>query len=306
LIKEGIRRKEIPGRLRNVYGEEAMKKTQVFFSVAEVRRRRENLSDEERPGRPATPGLDEILAYRLARDSHTMTSRLTTSLSISHQTVLTRLHHSFKMKCYHLRWVPQVLGDDRKSKRIRYAEAMITTLGDHSQTGFKYRLTGDELWITYDQTPIRMWALDRSCSDERVRSTNHSKKTMVTFCFSGDGIALLDILSSGLKFTSGYFCSNVIEALAGVLYPDGRRPRTVRYMLHFDNALVHNAEKVQHELDECGFRRVEHPLYSPDLSPFDFFRFGYLHAKMKFLSCQLWRSLRRPLHGHLRRFRDHT
>jgi hypothetical protein len=37
LIKEGIHPKEIPGRLRNVYGQAAMKKTQVFFWVAEVR-----------------------------------------------------------------------------------------------------------------------------------------------------------------------------------------------------------------------------------------------------------------------------
>jgi hypothetical protein len=96
----------------------------------------------------------------------------------------------------------------------------------------------------------------------------------------------LDILPSGLKFTSDYFYSNVIEALGDVLYPDGRRPRTVRYMLHFDNAPVHNAEKVQHKLDECDFRKLEHPPYSLDLSLCDFFLFGYLHEKMKFLSYQ--------------------
>jgi hypothetical protein len=39
-----------------------MKKTQVVFSVAEVRRAREDLSDQERPGKPPTVGLDEILA----------------------------------------------------------------------------------------------------------------------------------------------------------------------------------------------------------------------------------------------------
>jgi hypothetical protein len=60
LIKEGIRPKEIPGRLRNVYGEGAMKKTQVLFWAAEVRRGREDLSDEERPGRPATPDLMKL------------------------------------------------------------------------------------------------------------------------------------------------------------------------------------------------------------------------------------------------------
>jgi hypothetical protein len=45
-----------------------MKKTQALFWVGEARRGRENISDEERPGRPPTARLDEILAYCFERD----------------------------------------------------------------------------------------------------------------------------------------------------------------------------------------------------------------------------------------------
>jgi histone-lysine N-methyltransferase SETMAR len=45
-------------------------------------------------------------------------------------------------------------------------------------------------------------------------------------------------------------------------------------MLYFDNAPVHNAEGVQESLAYFGFRRMEHPPYSPDLAPCGFLLFG--------------------------------
>jgi hypothetical protein len=98
---------------------------------------------------------------------------------------------------------------------------MITALDEHARTGFQYLLTGDESWMIYDQSSTRMLALDRSCVDERIRPTNDSRKTMVTVFFEVDGIALLDILPAGVKFTSDYLCKNVIEVLERVVYPNG-------------------------------------------------------------------------------------
>jgi hypothetical protein len=143
LIKEGIHPKEIPGRLRNVYGEGAMKKTQVFFWAAEVRRGREDLSDEERPGRPTTRGLDEILAHRLEKDPHTTARKLATSLGISHQTVLNHLRDNLKMKCYCLRWVPHVLGTIKNRRES-------VTLMRLSRPLLR-NLIGSQVWIRYSR-----------------------------------------------------------------------------------------------------------------------------------------------------------
>jgi hypothetical protein len=120
LVKEGIHPKEIPAHFGNIYGEETMKKTQVFFWVTEVRRWRNDLSDEERPGKPPTTGLDDILAHRLERDPHMMVCRLAASLRISYQTVFNNFHESLGLKYYHLRWVPHTPNDDQKAKMIWY------------------------------------------------------------------------------------------------------------------------------------------------------------------------------------------
>jgi hypothetical protein len=63
-----------------------------------------------------------------------------------------------------------------------------------------------------------------------------------------------------------------------------QKPRTRRYILHFNNAPLHNTEEVEQTLQKHKFLRLEHRSNSLDLSPCDFFLFGYLHEKMKLLS----------------------
>jgi hypothetical protein len=45
---------------------------------------------------------------------------------------------------------------------------------------------------------------------------------MIAVFFGVDGIALLDILPTGVKLTFDYFCDSIIEAIEQVAYPDGR------------------------------------------------------------------------------------
>jgi hypothetical protein len=91
-----------------------MKKTQVFFWVGKVGRGREDPSYEDGPRRPATVGLDEILAYRLERDPHPTTRRLTAFLGILPQTVVGHLQEGLEMKCFRLRCVLDTLIDRQK------------------------------------------------------------------------------------------------------------------------------------------------------------------------------------------------
>jgi hypothetical protein len=126
-----------------------MKKSQVFFWVGEIRRKQKDLSDEERPERSPTAGLDEILVYRPERDPHTTARSLAASLGISPQTAIAHLHEGLGMKCFHLRWIPHILIDSQKAKGVRYAQEMVRALDNHSWTGLKYILTGDKSWMTY-------------------------------------------------------------------------------------------------------------------------------------------------------------
>jgi hypothetical protein len=62
---------------------------------------------------------------------------------------------------------------------------------------------------------------------------------MLSVFFNGKGQFLIDILSEGMKMDTDYFVDNIIDEIAKLCYPQGRRPRERRVMLHFDNAPIH-------------------------------------------------------------------
>jgi hypothetical protein len=85
LLKEGVAPKDIPAGLSERSGEDAMKKSQVFYWISEACRGRENISGEQRPGRPPEVGLDTILIHRLEMNPCTTGMIFAWSLGVSPQ-----------------------------------------------------------------------------------------------------------------------------------------------------------------------------------------------------------------------------
>ncbi|KAA6386828.1 MAG: hypothetical protein EZS28_017645 [Streblomastix strix] len=52
-------------------------------------------------------------------------------------------------------------------------------------------------------------------------------------------------------------------------------------LLHIDNSPVHNNRMSRGYVKEFNLYRIEHPAYSPDLAPSDFWLFGNLKGSMK-------------------------
>ena len=51
--------------------------------------------------------------------------------------------------------------------------------------------------------------------------------------------------------------------------------------LHFDNSPIHKSQQSLEKINEIGFNLLEHPPYSPDIAPSDFWLFGFLDEKRK-------------------------
>ena len=103
---------------------------------------------------------------------------------------------------------------------------------------------------------------------------------MLTVFFNGDGLHLIDILPQNQKINAEYFAESIVPSLVSVCYPDGRRCRARKCVVHFDNAPIHNSKLVTEKLMEEGLKRMPHPAYCLGLSPCYFFLFGYLKEKL--------------------------
>jgi hypothetical protein len=102
---------------------------------------------------------------------------------------------------------------------------------------------------------------------------------MSSVFFNGIGQFVIDILSEDMKMGTDYFADNIIREMARLCYPQGRRSHQRRVMLHFDNPPTHCTGAVQDRMAAAELERMEHPPYSPDLTPYDFFLFGYVKGK---------------------------
>ena len=54
-----------------------------------------------------------------------------------------------------------------------------------------------------------------------------------------------------------------------------------RIYLHLDNSRVHNSKCSKEKIESLGIFRAPQPAYSPDISPSDYFLFGYIKEKLK-------------------------
>jgi histone-lysine N-methyltransferase SETMAR len=78
-----------------------------------------------------------------------------------------------------------------------------------------------------------------------------------------------------------YFADQILTPLAEFCYKGRRVPGHRKICAHFDNASIHKAKTVIVKIAELQLLQIEHPPYSPDLAPCDFFLFGYIKEILK-------------------------
>ena len=115
--------------------------------------------------------------------------------------------------------------------------------------------------------------------------------------WSTAGIQSVSMLPVGASFNKEYF-ETVLDELAAKIHM--RRPvlGTNGVRLHIDNARPH---LVHDKIEQLGMKRLEHPPYSPDLAPSDFFLFGFLKTSLQGSSFgtpeELFGQISKILHG---------
>ena len=97
---------------------------------------------------------------------------------------------------------------------------------------------------------------------------------------------MIDYKPAGTSVTGEYY-ANVIKQLWVAIKEKRRGKLAASVLLLHDNAPVHKSRVAQAAIHECKFEQLNHPPYSPDLAPSDYY---------------LFRNLKSHLHGT--RFRD--
>ena len=172
------------------------------------------------------------------------------------------------------RWVPHLLTDEHKQSRVRLASQVIEKYDKCDPRHMEEIVTGEETWIYHFQPDSKaenkVWV---SSEDDRPVTACHCKTAnymLYAIFFDSKGPVLQIPVPKGSSVTGKFYRESVLTQ--HVDFYQKRRPSTgvLSIRLLHDNAPAHKSATVQEYLKESGLNVLDHPPYSPDLSPCDF------------------------------------
>jgi len=125
------------------------------------------------------------------------------------------------------------------------------------------------------------WKSPQSPKKKKARMSKFKFKAMMIVFFDIRGVMYIDWVPEDQTVNQVY-CKNVLTNLRERVRR--RRPdmwKNASWILHHDNAPAHNALSVKRYLAKNNIPVMEHPPYSPDLAPCDFFLFPKIKSVLK-------------------------
>ncbi|CAH2012393.1 unnamed protein product [Acanthoscelides obtectus] len=170
------------------------------------------------------------------------------------------LHEELGVRKLVSRWIPHLLTEEQKAAKVNWCHKTLDRFNSGNSKNVYSIVSGGELWIyCYEPENKRQLAVWVFQGEEKptkvIRSRSVSKKMVATFYTT---ICLPKIITELRKIN-----------------PERR------INLHQGNASLHTAQKTRQYLSEENVELLDHPPYSPDLGPNDFFTFRKLKIRLR-------------------------
>ena len=199
---------------------------------------------------------------------------------IHSSSVLKILREQLRLRKICARWVSHLLTDEQKQSQVRLASQVIEKYDKCDPRRLEEIVTGDETWIYHFQpnskAKNKVWVSSEGNRPVIARSCKTSNRILHAIFFDSKCSGLQIPVSKGNSVTGKFYRESVLTQL--VDFYQKCRPRTSVHgikLLH-DNASAHKSTTVHEYLKESGLDVLDHPPYSPDLSPCDFWLFPRL------------------------------
>jgi histone-lysine N-methyltransferase SETMAR len=244
-----------------------------------------NVNDQPRSGRPREIDREAVIEA-IDLDPTLTTEDLADEFECTQMAIWKILKAAGK-KWRKGRWVPKELTQAQKRRRMEVAQALLNR--PRRANLLANIVTVDEKWIFFQSQRRRnQWLSPGQQGTPTPRPNQHAPKAMLIVFWNRNGPLHWDLLPAGETINAERYCEHLDRCNQAL----PRRHRRNVILLH-DNARPHIARLTQAKLTELHWERLDHPPYSPDLSPSDYHLFRSLEH---FLSEQRFRNIE-----HLRR-----
>ena len=131
--------------------------------------------NKQKPGRPVDVKNIAMVELEVKNDPFISSREIGRRLSICKDTVTKILRENLKMKKVNCKWIPHLLNDNQKLKRIQIATEMLKQIKE-SEYDNTVILTGDETWIRWNNPHRSMWLLEGESPPQIPKHKISSKK----------------------------------------------------------------------------------------------------------------------------------
>ncbi|GFY25144.1 histone-lysine N-methyltransferase SETMAR [Trichonephila clavipes] len=176
-------------------------------------------------------------------------------------------------------WVPRLLTLDQKRVRTNISNALLAQFRCNKSVLWRRLITVDETWIHHytPETKIqsKQWTAKGKPAPKKAKTVLSAGKVMVTVFWDSHGVILIYYHQKGKTITGAYYAS-LLDKLKAELVEKRPHLQKKKILFHQDNAQSHTSAVAMAKIPELRFELLDHPSYSPDLAPSNFFLFPHL------------------------------
>ncbi|CAH1995632.1 unnamed protein product [Acanthoscelides obtectus] len=240
----------------SVFGNEAPHQSTISRWYGEFKRGRENV---------------DAVRKLIIEDRHVTYREIEASLKISKSSIQKILHEELGVRKLVSRWIPHLLTEEQKAARVNWCQKTLDRFNSGNSKNVYSIVSSDESWIycyesEIEEKPTRV-----------IRSRSVSKKMVATFVSKAGHIATIP-LNEQRTVTANWYTTICLPKVVNELRKMNPERRII---LHQDNASSHTAQKTKQYLTEENVELLDHPPYSSDLSPNDFFTFPKIKNRLR-------------------------
>lgn len=286
LYLKGLRGKEIYEDMLETLGDQCPSYATVKNWIASFKRGKLSVEDDKRPGRPisvSTPENIDAVHDMILSDRRIGLKHIAETLKISYERVHHIVHVDLDMKKISAKWIPKCLNADQKRARVE-ASRSICARFEEDPDFLSRVVTMDETWVHFYDPETKQqsmeWKHRGSPRPKKFRVQKSAGKVLASVFWDTRGIIMIDYLEKGQTITGDYYSKLLITLKEKI--KERRRGMLAKGVLFLqDNAPVHKSHIAMNSIRDLGFELLDHPPYSPDLAPSDYYLFPRLKKTLK-------------------------